>query len=265
MSGPTPEPPLLELRRVSMWFGGVQALADLSLALRRGEVLGLIGDNGAGKSTLLKIITGVLRPTSGAILLEGSEVDFRSPTEARSWGIETVYQDLALVDRMSLWRNFFLGKELRHPGAVRGRLGMMQSRRMKEICEKHLTDIGLQRIRSANQMASVLSGGERQSLAITRAVFFGAKVLLLDEPTAALSVKETGKVFDAIAEARSGGLGVIYVDHNMAHVYPLADRIAVVEHGRVAALFSKGEVSVEDLVRVLSLGVEKDMKGYVER
>ena len=251
------KPPLLELREVSMWFGGVQAVDNLSLELKSGEILGLIGDNGAGKSTVLKLITGVLRPTRGEMLLDGEKVDFRSPTDARSLGIETVYQDLALVDRISLWRNFFLGKELCHSGPIAGRLGLLQSRRMKEICAQHLTDIGLRRIRSANQMASVLSGGERQSLAITRAVFFGAKVLLLDEPTAALSVKETRKVFDAIGAAREEGLGVIYVDHNMAHVYPLADRIAVVEHGRVAATFARGEASVEELIQVLALGVAK--------
>ncbi|HCG02746.1 MAG TPA: ABC transporter ATP-binding protein [Chloroflexi bacterium] len=248
-------PPLLELNDVSMQFGSIHALTDVNFALSAGEVVGLVGDNGAGKSTLLKIITGYHQQTSGTVRFDGQAVRFRSPAYARSLGIETVYQDLALIDQMSLWRNFFLGKELTWFG---GPLPLMKISEMRRLTEQQLREIGLTHIESADQMTAVLSGGERQSLAITRAVFFGARVLLLDEPTAALSVKETRHVFDSIEAARRRGLGIIYIDHNMAHVHPIADRIVVMEHGRVAASLSRGVASMEQLTGFLAKGYKSE-------
>ncbi|HLJ60306.1 MAG TPA: ATP-binding cassette domain-containing protein [bacterium] len=234
-----------------MQFGSVRALADVNFALRAGEVVGLVGDNGAGKSTLLKIITGYHQPTSGSIRFEGTEVRFRSPSDARRLGIETVYQDLALIDQMSLWRNFFLGKELTW---LRTPLPILKTGAMRRICADQLYEIGLTHIQSADQPAAVLSGGERQSLAIMRAMYFGARVLLLDEPTAALSVRETRRVFRAIEAVRERGLGIIYIDHNLAHVHPVADRITIIEHGRVAASLVKSDVTVEELMHFVAHG-----------
>lgn len=251
----TNAPAILELEGVSMQFGSVQALTDVNFMLRAGEVVGLVGDNGAGKSTLLKIITGYHQQTSGTIRFDGRPVRFRSPAAARALGIETVYQDLALINEMTLWRNFFLGKELTWFG---GPVPLMRIAEMRRLTEQQLREIGLTHIQSADQFPAVLSGGERQSLAITRAVFFGARVLLLDEPTAALSVKETRRVFGAIEAARQRGLGIIYIDHNMAHVQPIADRIVVVEHGRIAVSFERGDATIEQLMNFVAHGFTRE-------
>ena len=206
--------------------------------------MGLVGDNGAGKSTLVKIISGYLRPTSGAISVRGQEQWFASPQDARRAGIETVYQDLAIVKDMNLWRNFFLGNEM-----VRRLFPFRVLRRqeMKTICHQHLRDLGLTSVRSVDEMAINLSGGERQTLAITRSVYFQSNILVLDEPVAALSVRETRRVMEEIRRARSEGLGVIYIDHNMNHLLPVADRIAVVEHGRIATIIRPSETTAEEL------------------
>ena len=179
----------------------------------------------------------------------GKDVRFRSPADARALGIEAVYQDLAIVEQLSLWRNFFLGKEI-----VRkvGCLNVMDRRRMREDAKQAVSELGLTRIRSADEPVSTLSGGERQSVAITRAMHFGAKLLLLDEPTAALSVRETRNVLDSIARARDHGLGVLYIDHNMSHVLPVADRIVLLELGRVARVIDRGEVSVTELQELVA-------------
>jgi len=245
-------PPLIELAGVSMEFGQLRALEDVDFQLWSGEVVALLGDNGAGKSTLVKIITGYHEPTRGEVRAMGRRVRFKSPAEARGLGIETVYQDLALIEELSLWRNFFLGKELhKKVGPVSFSL---HRREMQRRCEEELKRIGITRIRSADQRVSLLSGGERQSLAITRAVYFGAKVLLLDEPTAALSVRETERVFQAIQHARDQGLGIVYIDHNVEHVYRAADRIVVVERGRIIGSYVRGEVGIEELVGLLTRG-----------
>jgi len=245
-------PPLIELTRVSMEFGQLRALEEVDFQLWPGEVVALLGDNGAGKSTLVKIITGYHEPTRGEVRAMGSRVRFTSPAQARARGIETVYQDLALIEELSLWRNFFLGKELyMKVGSVPI---FLHRKEMRRRCEEELRRIGITRIRSAEQRVSLLSGGERQSLAITRAVYFGAKILLLDEPTAALSVKETERVFQAIQHARDQGLGIVYIDHNVEHVYRVADRIVVVERGRIIGSYTRGEVGIEELVGLLTRG-----------
>jgi simple sugar transport system ATP-binding protein len=203
-----------------------------------------VGDNGAGKSTLLKIFAGYLEPTSGTLRFMGRDARFRTPADARAMGIEAVYQDLAIVDQLSLWRNFFLGKEI-----VRslGPLRILRRRQMRQEAAAAISQLGLTRVRSADQPVWTLSGGERQSVAITRAMHFGAKLLLLDEPTAALSVRETRNVLQSIGHARKQGLGVLYIDHNMSHVLPVADRIVLLELGRVVRVIDRGEVSVEEL------------------
>ncbi|HZS87264.1 MAG TPA: ATP-binding cassette domain-containing protein [Chloroflexota bacterium] len=236
--------PVIELRDVCKDYGNTRVLYDVNLSIMPGEVVGLVGDNGAGKSTLLKIITGYHLPSAGAVYLAGRPVRFSSPAEARAVGIETVYQDLAIINELSLWRNFFMGKELRRN---LGPLRMLDIPRMRQICNEELSKLGLTRFRSPDEPAASLSGGERQSVAITRAMYFGARLLLLDEPTAALSVRETRNVLASIDTARGQGLGIVYIDHNMAHVHPVADRVVLIEHGRVAATLKRGDVSVAEL------------------
>jgi simple sugar transport system ATP-binding protein len=241
--------PVFALRSVSHSYGRNKVIFDVDLSVWPGEVVGLVGDNGAGKSTLLKIFAGYQRPTSGTLRFMGKDISFRSPAEARAMGIEAVYQDLAIVDQLNLWRNFFLGKEM-----VRtiGPLRLLLRTRMRREAEAAIAELGLTRIRSAEELVSTLSGGERQSVAITRAVHFGAKLLLLDEPTAALSVRETRNVLQSIGHAREHGLGVLYIDHNISHVLPLADRIVLLELGRVARVIDRGEVSVEELQELIA-------------
>ncbi len=237
--------PIIELDHVEVSYGTIQALRDIVLSFHAGEVVGVVGDNGAGKSTLLKVITGFATPTSGKLRIDGQEVGVWDPRQARAHGIEIVYQDLALVEDLSLWRNFFLGKEIK-------RGPFLDARKMREICSQMLADIGLTRVSSVDVRSGLLSGGERQSLAITRAVHFGAKALLLDEPTAALAVRETQRVFRSIEEARSRGLAIIYIDHNMAHVHPLADRIVVIRHGRVSTILNRNDVTLAELLELVS-------------
>jgi simple sugar transport system ATP-binding protein len=241
--------PVFELKSVSHSYGRNKVIFDVNLAVWPGEVVALVGDNGAGKSTLLKIFAGYQQPTAGTLRFMGRDVRFRTPADARAMGIEAVYQDLAMVDQLSLWRNFFLGKELVRPF---GPFRVLSRAAMRRQAETALTELGLTRVRSAEQPVWTLSGGERQSVAITRAMHFGAKLLLLDEPTAALSVRETRNVLDSIGHAREHGLGVLYIDHNMSHVLPVADRIVLLELGRVARVIDRGEVSVEELQELVA-------------
>jgi simple sugar transport system ATP-binding protein len=240
---------LVELSGIWKYYGATPAVRDVNLTVNPGEVVGLVGDNGSGKSTLVKIIMGYHRPTRGTVRLFGNDVAMHSPAQARALGIEAVYQDLALIDDLSLWRNFFLGREIRAPVFEGNRLNRGL---MRVICRSKLEELGLVHIRSADEPASVLSGGEKQSLAITRAVHFGARLLILDEPTAALSVRETRSVLSVITAARNRGLGVIYIDHNMEHVTPVADRIAFLEHGHIIETFSLGETSTEQLREMIA-------------
>ena len=236
--------PILELNGIWKYYGPTAAVRDVHLAVHAHEVVGLVGDNGSGKSTLVKIISGYHGPTLGTVRLFGRKVNLGSPADARALGVEAVYQDLALIDELSLWRNFFLGREISSSW-----LGMrhLSARRMKQICSEELGKLGLVHIRSIDEPAAALSGGEKQSLAITRAIHFGARLLLLDEPTAALSVRETRNVLNVIDQARERGLGVIYIDHNIEHVAPVADRVALLEHGRIVATFMRGQKSVDEL------------------
>ena len=240
--------PRLEARDVSMRFGGVVALEDVSVAARAGEVTCLLGDNGAGKSTLIKILAGVHPPTRGACLLDGESVRFRSPVEALSRGIATVYQDLAMVPLMSVWRNFYLGSE---PVLGRGPLRRIDVRTCRRQALSELSAMGIE-LRDVDQPVGSLSGGERQAVAIARALHFGARVLLLDEPTAALGVRQSNLVLDKVRRAAERGVAVILVTHNPHHAHPIGARFVVLRRGRVIAKGSRESLTVEALARLMS-------------
>lgn len=250
--------PLLEVRNVSKYFGSVIALHDISMSLHAGEVMCLLGDNGAGKSTLIKILSGVHQPSAGQYLVGGKEVRFSSPREALDAGIATVYQDLAMIPLMGLSRNFFLGSE---PTVGWGPFRRFDTRKADRITREELAKMGIQ-VRDTAQPVGTLSGGERQCVAIARAVYFGAKVLILDEPTAALGVKEAGVVLRYIAQARARGLGVIFITHNVHHAYPIGDRFTLLNRGRSYGTFSKSEVSREEVTSMMAGGAELEELGH---
>lgn len=224
--------PVLELRDVSMRFGSVTAVDGVNLALRGGDVTALLGDNGAGKSTLVKVISGVYSPTSGSLVYRGKKVVFRSAQSARRAGISTVYQDLALVPTMNVWRNFFLGAEL-HKGL------RLDVKKMRAETARMLEEIGLRNLSSVDEWVTTLSGGEQQALSIGRAVYFEASVLVLDEPTAALSVKETDEVFEFIRRAVERGIAVLLIMHNTSQALEVSNRVTVMRHGRVLVEYSQ--------------------------
>jgi simple sugar transport system ATP-binding protein len=234
--------PMFELRHVTMNFGNVVAVEDVVLGIARGEIVGLVGDNGAGKSTVVKIMNGFYSPGRGAIYFNGKNVRFSSPRDARNAGIETVYQDLALIPALSIWRNFFLGRELK---SGRWPFKVLATDRMREITMEQLREMGLTRLRSPDEPVDILSGGERQALAIARARYFGGTLLLLDEPTSALSVKETEKVSEAVKIASKGGLGVVIIDHNIGHVHRICDRIVIMEGGRVISSVRRDDITAQ--------------------
>ena len=243
--------PLVEMTNISKSFGHVQALQDVDFTVGRQEIVGLLGDNGAGKSTLIKILNGLYPPDTGEIRLEGEPVSFKSPGDARAEGIETVYQDLALVALMSIDRNFFLGHEaLKQVGPFK----FLDKKYMRETCDKALADIGIQ-LRSTREEVAVLSGGERQSISIGRAIHFGVKLLILDEPTSSLSIKETEKVLNYVTEAKHRGLSVIFITHNIYHVYPVSDRFTILSHGGKLGDFAKEDVTPEHISRMIVTGI----------
>jgi simple sugar transport system ATP-binding protein len=241
------------LDEVSKYFGSVIALQDVTLRLKTGEVHCLLGDNGAGKSTLIKTLAGVYQPSSGVYRVDGKEVRFSGPRAALDRGIATVYQDLALVPLMSIARNFFLGRE-----PVIKRFGMfpvLDNGFMSKTAHDRLSDMGT-RIRDAEQVVGTLSGGERQCLAIVRAIHFGARVLILDEPTAALGVKQTANVLKLIANARGRGISVIFITHNVHHAYPIGDSFTVLNRGQSLGTFPKSEIAKEALLDMMAGGME---------
>ncbi len=248
----TPQPALLEARGLTKYFGSVNALQDVSLAVSAGEVTCVLGDNGAGKSTLIKILSGVHTPDSGSLVLEGEEVTFGGPREARARGIATVFQDLATVPLMSVWRNFFLGNE---PTRGRGPLQRLDIKTAKEIMREEIGKMGID-IRDSDQTVGTLSGGERQAVSIARAVYFGAKVLILDEPTSALGVKQSGIVLKYIIQARSQGKAVIFITHNPHHAFPVGDRFVLLKRGRMMGSYVKAETSLEKLTTMMAGGEE---------
>jgi len=242
--------PLIEMVAICKDFGHVQALKDVCFSVNRGEVVGLLGDNGAGKSTLIKVLNGLYPPDSGEMRMDGQQIRFRSPKEAREAGIETVFQDLALVPLMSIDRNFFLGHE---PLKKVGPIKFLDSKYMDQTCKAVLKEIGIH-VRSTREEVSVLSGGERQSISIGRAIHFGVKLLILDEPTSALSIKETDKVLSYVTEAKNKGMGVIFITHNIYHVYPVADRFSILSHGTTLGNFVKGDVTPDNISQMIVTG-----------
>ena len=246
--------PLVELRNASKFFGSVIALKDISMAVSAGEVMCLLGDNGAGKSTLIKMLAGVHVPTEGAMLVEGKEVQFKSPRDALDHGIATVYQDLAMVPLMSITRNFFMGRE---PSKGSGLLSRVDMAFANKVAMEEMHKIGID-VRDPSQAVGTLSGGERQCVAIARAVYFGAKVLILDEPTSALGVSQASMVLRYIAQARARGLGVIFITHNVHHAYPVADAFTMLNRGRSLGTFRKEELGREDVLNMMAGGKELD-------
>jgi simple sugar transport system ATP-binding protein len=244
--------PLLEVRNVSKYFGNVLALKDVSVSVGAGEVTCVLGDNGAGKSTFIKILSGVHRHDEGELLVEGEETHFHSPREAKERGIATVFQDLATVPLMSIWRNFFLGSE---PTTGAGPFKHIDVRFAQDTMVQELRKMGID-VRDPDQPVGTLSGGERQAVAIARAVYFGAKVLILDEPTSALGVKQSGVVLRYVAQARDRGLGVIVLPHTPHHAYPVGDRFVILNRGKLVGSWRKGEISRDDLVKAMSGGAE---------
>lgn len=247
--------PLVRLDRVCRNYGSVIALKDVTLEVSRGEVTCVLGDNGAGKSTLIKIVAGLHRHDTGSYEVEGEPVSFSSPREALDRGIATVYQDLAVVPLMPVWRNFFLGSEKR-----RG-FGRMDIDFMRRTTKNELLAMGID-LRDVDQPIGTLSGGERQCVAIARAVFFGAKVLVLDEPTAALGVKQAGVVLRYIVQARERGLGVIFITHNPHHAYPVGDRFLCLNRGRSIGYHAKSEITREGLTALMAGGAELEQLAH---
>jgi simple sugar transport system ATP-binding protein len=240
--------PLVRLTRAGKHYGTIIALSDISLEVSAGEVTCVLGDNGAGKSTLIKIIAGLHQPSEGTYEVEGEAVQFSSPREALERGIATVYQDLAVVPLMPVWRNFFLGNEV-------SKGGRMDIAFMREKTKEEMLAMGID-LRDVEQPIGTLSGGERQCVAISRAVYFGAKVLILDEPTAALGVKQSGVVLKYIIQARERGLGVIFITHNPHHAYPVGDRFLLLNRGRSIGYYEKSQVTREELTGLMAGGGE---------
>jgi simple sugar transport system ATP-binding protein len=241
---------LAKMVNIGKYFGAEQALKKVNIKIQSGEILGLLGDNGAGKSTLIKILAGVFPPDRGEIFFEGEQVYFSSPRDARTRGIETVHQALSLVDIMSISRNFFLGRE---PIKKIGPIHLLDRKKMNEECKKAVTKYGV-RVRSTNEFVSILSGGERQAISIGRAMHFKVKLLILDEPLAALSVRETREVLRQVERVRDSGVSVIFITHNVYHVYPVAERFVMLDRGIKIGEVNKKDASPEDIIEIIATG-----------
>jgi simple sugar transport system ATP-binding protein len=241
---------LAKMVNIEKYFGAVQALKKVNIEVRSGEILGLLGDNGAGKSTLIKVLAGVFPPDRGEIFFEGSRVNFSSPKDARAMGIETVHQALSLVDIMSISRNFFLGRE---PTRRIGPIHLLDRKKMNQECERAVTGLGV-RVRNSNEFVSILSGGERQAISIGRAMHFKVKLLILDEPLAALSVRETREVLSQVEKARESGVSVVFITHNVYHVYPVAERFVMLDRGIKIGEVYKKDASPEDIIEIIASG-----------
>jgi len=238
---------VLRTENVSKSFGRVTALRDASIRLMKGEVLGLLGDNGAGKSTLMKILTGFHKPTSGKIYFEGKEVELKSVSHARSLGIEPVYQDLALINEINVYRNMFLQKEIMRGGFLQ----ILDDKTMRERAKEQLKEMGVN-IPSVDVEISKLSGGQRQAIAVARSVYANAKVLLLDEPTAAMGVRESAMILDVIKRLKEKAeVSVIIVAHNYAHVFDVCDRLNLLQNGRITFDRATKETSIEELLNLV--------------
>lgn len=244
--------PLLMAEGLVKRYGRVTALDRCDFDLMPGEILAVIGDNGAGKSSLIKALSGAIRPDEGEIRLEGRRVQFRNPIEAREAGIETVYQTLAMSPALSIADNMFMGREWRKPGLMGRWLRQLDRPRMERFAREKLNELGLMTIQNINQAVETLSGGQRQGVAVARAAAFGSKVVILDEPTAALGVKESRRVLELIRDVRARGLPVILISHNMPHVFEVADRIHIHRLGRRLCVIRPGDYSMADAVAFMT-------------
>ena len=242
---------VMEAKNVSKRYGQVTALDGADFQLLEGEILAVIGDNGAGKSSLIKVLSGATIPDSGEIMLDGKTVHFRSPIDARKQGIETVYQDLAVAPAMTIAENLFLGREILRPGFLGSFFRAIDKKRMLQEANKHMQDLKIG-IRSMQQSVETLSGGQRQGVAVARSAAFARHVIILDEPTAALGVKEGNMVLELIRNIRDKGLPVIIISHNMPHVFEIADRIHIQRLGRRAGVVDPKKVSMSDTVAVMT-------------
>ncbi len=257
--------PILELKNINKSFGPIEVLNDISLKVRAGEVLCLLGDNGAGKSTLIKIMSGVYVPSSGTVLMDGEPVAFNTPRDASERGIATVHQFGGTFPLMSIGRSFFVGVE---PTKGWGPFKIFDRKKANEIAVKSVQDFGITRIDDGDRLVGGLSGGERQSLAIARAVYFGARVLILDEPTAALGVKQASHVLRIVNQAKKRGLAVIFITHQVMHAMAVGDHFAVLIRGAIAADFKKGERTREEITDLMAGGetmaeLEAEIESYM--
>jgi fructose transport system ATP-binding protein len=244
--------PVFKARGLMKRYGTVVAMNGADFDLYPGEILGVIGDNGAGKSTLIKALSGAVTPDHGTIELEGSAVNFRRPDDARAMGIETVYQNLAMSPALSIADNMFLGREWRKPGILGSVFRMTDRARMNEFARTKLSELGLMTIQNIDQAVETLSGGQRQGVAVARAAAFGSKVVILDEPTAALGVKESRRVLDLIKDVRDRGIPIILISHNMPHVFEVCDRVHIHRLGRRLCVIDPKEHSMSDAVAYMT-------------
>ena len=242
----------LELKNVTKQFGSVIAMTDVSMEVTSGSVTCVLGDNGAGKSTLIKTLSGVHKATTGEFLMDGQPVDFNSPREAIAKGIATVYQDLATIPMMSVWRNFFLGNEITIGW---GPFRMLNIKKMKALSKQQLLEMGID-LRDTDQPIGTLSGGERQAVAIARAVYFGAKVLILDEPTSALGVRQSGIVLKYVLSAKERGVAVVFITHNPHHAFLVGDRFYLLNRGKMINEFQRKKVKLDELTMAMAGGAE---------
>jgi fructose transport system ATP-binding protein len=252
MSGPPMSGPVLEAKGLVKTFGTVVALDGSDLVLHPGEVLAVIGDNGAGKSTLIKCLSGAVAPDEGDIILDGAKVTFRSPLDARRAGVETVYQTLAVAPALDIATNVFLGREVRRTGPLGSLFRAVDARGMRRQAKEHLQSLGIGTIQDMSQKVETLSGGQRQAVAVARAAAFGTKVIILDEPTAALGVKESNQVLGLIQRLREHGLAVILISHNMPQVYEVADRIHIQRLGRRVAEVTPASHAMDETVAIMT-------------
>ena len=248
--------PILQARNIVKRFGRVTALDHADFDLMPNEILGVIGDNGAGKSTLIKVLAGAIQPDSGEVQLEGKPVHFRGPEDARAAGIETVYQDLALAPALSIADNMFLGREIRQTGPLGKWFRKLDKRAMEKMAREKLSELGLMTIQDIGQAVETLSGGQRQGIAVARAAAFGSKVVIMDEPTAALGVKESRRVLELIKDVKARGLPIVLISHNMPHVFEVADRIHIHRLGRRIAVIDPKKHAMSDAVAIMTGAME---------
>jgi len=243
---------LVLMDNVSRYYGRVRALDGVTLRVFKNEIVGLLGDNGAGKSTLIKVLAGAVVPDAGEVLMDGTPVHFKTPMDARAAGIETVYQNLALSPALSIAENMFLGREIRKSGPLGQWLRLLDRTAMRRAAREQLSMLGLMTIQNINQQVETLSGGQRQGVAVVRATSFGSRVVIMDEPTAALGVKESRKVLELMLDVKKRGLPIILISHNMPHVFEVADRIHIHRLGRRIAVIDPKKYSMSDAVAIMT-------------